>query len=97
MTTEDLHESVTEDPVGAVSALTVYQDRTSPHEGPTWGDALATLRETVKANPGDGLAILSDLDEPDPRSSLRSFGAGRRLRLLPNSREASSTASIAFL
>lgn len=65
MPTEDFHEAVKEDPVGAVSALAVYRDRTSPFEGPTWGDALATLRETVQGNPEDGLAILSALDEPD--------------------------------
>lgn len=66
MTAEQLHQRITTDPSAAVAELRQYEAIEGPFEGPTWGDALSLLAETVQTNPTVGFIVLDANDEAHP-------------------------------
>ncbi|MFI9561174.1 SIR2 family protein [Nonomuraea endophytica] len=58
MSVQDLHESITAGPPGALATLRGYENATFFSDGPRWEDALSLLVETVREHPADGFAVL---------------------------------------
>lgn len=61
MTVADFHDIVSRDAGDAVEAVVRYREASSPFDGPTLGDALALVVQTVADHPEDGYRLLDAL------------------------------------
>lgn len=64
-TAAELHDLVSEDPVGALARLRAFHDERHALKGPTWTGALRSLRACVAAYPRDGLRVAQVLRPED--------------------------------